>query len=156
MKRDFAREACAQIRDSQPRHQKIGKLVALGRQRLGRLGMFRFGEQFRVKDMQHGSAGTGGNHHRFSSFQFLQDRQSNGPRLFPEARVEGWLAAASDILVVLYFVPKPFEDVDHADPHLREQQVDETRHKQSDSHFSEGGGFRPELWGFRLKAGHRT
>ena len=56
------------------------------------------------------------------------------PRFVPIPRVERRLAAAGQLIGAFNRVTQPFEDIDHADAHLRKHQVHETGNKQRHFH----------------------
>jgi len=56
----------------------------------------------------------------------------NRTSFIPITGVEGWLTAACQLFGTFNRVPKPFEYARHADPYLREHQINEARNEQCD------------------------
>ena len=70
--------------------------------------------------------------------QSLKHPGGDGSGFIPEPGVERWLSAAGHVFGEPYAMAKAFENFDHADPNLREADVDETGDKERDGHADLG------------------
>ena len=124
----------AQILHSQFVDKKLRKLPGFGSVRLGGCFLGKAVEKLRVKNFEHGPAGTGARENHLSVLKYGQLFSGDGTGFLPIAGVKRGLAAAGLVLRIFNCVAQPLQNAYHRHPNVRIDGVDKAGDKKGNAH----------------------